>query len=254
MSQKEHYNKKLLAFFVAFFIVITFLAVYGAEHYSGHDETVELEQYCKISDSDLIKGNSSTCVYFITWKGSPTGDAGSWALYEFLNDHEYNLDKNDYINTSQSMANFEYNFTPGIIFNNFTYTVNYNGHTTIIKPVYLYGENLTNETTIAAGLQKLKGSVPGGIYDEVKIYTTEAIVDGLSIPSDNISTYHHINSITLINGPAGAYIFNGYLIPPSNFVNITPDKVITDLNDNSSYGGSIKIAVKGLETYIKDSD
>jgi hypothetical protein len=254
MSQKAHYNKKLLAFFIAFFIVITFLAVYGAEHYNGHDETVELEQYCKISDNDLVKDNTSTCVYFITWGGSPTGDAGSWALYEFLNEHGYNLDKNDHISTSQSMANYEYNNTPGVIFNNSTYTVNYNGHTTIIKPVYLYGENLTNKTTIATGLQELKVSVPNGVYNEVKVYTTEAIVDGLSIPSDNISQYHHINSVTLINGPAGAYIFNGYLINPTNFNNnTTPDQVITDLRDNPSYT-AVKDAVNGLETYIKDSD
>ncbi len=253
MSQKEHYNKKLLAFFIAFFIVITFLAVYGAEHYNGHDETVELEQYCKISDNDLVKDNTSTCLYYITWDGSPTGNAGSWALYEFLNDHGYNMDKNGYVKTSQSMDKFEYNSTPGVIFNNSTYTVDYSGHTTIIKPIYIYGENLTNNTTIAAGLQKLKGDVPSGVYNEVKIYTTEAIVDGLSIPSDNISQYHHINSVTLINGPAGAYIFNGYLINPTNFEHETPHQVITDLRDNPSYK-PVGDAVKGLETYIKDSD
>jgi hypothetical protein len=251
MSQKEHYNKKLLVFFVAFFVVITFLAIYGAEHYDGHDETVELEQYCKVSDNDLVKDNSSICVYFITWNGSPTGDAGSWALYEFLNEHGYNLDKNGYIHTSESMNNFEYNDTPGIIFNNSAYTVHYSGHTVIIKPVYLYGENLTDNTTISSGLQKLKESVPSGIYNDVRIYTTEAIVDGLSIPSDNISTYPHINSVTLINGPAGAYIFNGYLIDPSIFGNTTPDKVIAHLQDNPSYD-SVKTSVEGLETYIKD--
>lgn len=251
MSQKEYYNKKLLAFFVAFFIVITFLAIYGAEHYNGHDETIELEQYCKISDNDLVKDNNSTCVYFITWYGSPTGDASSWALYEFLNDNGYNLDKNDYVHTSESMVNFEYNNTPGVIFNNSTYTVDYSGHTTIIKPVYLYGGNLSNKTTIAAGLQKLKFSVPKGVYNEVKIYTTEAIVDGLSISSDNMSRYSHINSVTLINGPAGAYIFNGYLINPSIFDNTPPDKVVTYLQNNNSYD-AVKTPVEGLETHIKD--
>ena len=252
MTQKAYYNKKLLAFFVAFFIVITFLAIYGAEHYDGHDETVELEQYCKISDNDLVKGNTSICVYFITWDGSPTGDAGSWALYEFLNNHGYNMSENEYIHTSESMANFEYNDTPGVIFNNSTYIVNYAGHRVIIKPVYLYGQNLSKKTTIASGLKKLKDSVPSGVYNDVKIYTTEAIVDGLSIPSDNISAYHHINSITLINGPAGAYIFNGYLINPSNFGNSTPDKVIMYIQENPSYD-AVRTSVKALETYIKDA-
>ena len=55
MAKQDGYNKKLLAFFIAFFLVITFLTIYGAEHYNGHDITVELEQYCKVSSSDLIK-------------------------------------------------------------------------------------------------------------------------------------------------------------------------------------------------------
>jgi len=253
MAKQNGYNKKLLAFFIAFFLVITFLAIYGSEHYNGHDITVELEQYCKVSSSDLIKNNSNTYVYYITWNGSPAGNAGSWAIYTFLKDNGYNM--TNHFNMSESMKNFEYNNTPGLIFNNSRYSVTYHGANTIIVPVYLYGENLTNGTTVSSGLKVLKTEVPEPIYQEIKIYTTEAIAGGLSIPSDNISGIHHINSVTLITGPAGAYIWNGYLINPPNFISqnrtLSPTEVLTDLHGSPLPFG-INSAVGGLKTTIKD--
>jgi hypothetical protein len=258
MGTEEKYNKKLLAFFIVFFIIIAFLGVYGAEHYNAHDETVELEQYCKISGSDLIKDNSSTYVYYITWAGSPTGDAGSWAVYDFMHHNNYDISQNSsQLNLSQSMSNYEYNNTPGIVFNG---TENYSGHYgkiyTIVVPVYLYGENLTSNTTISSGLTALKADVPASIYNEVKAYTTEAIVDGLSIPSDNISAIPHINSVTLITGPAGTYILNGYIVDPSDFLSgttpMTPATVLNDVNDNKNDGG-IKTGMEGLQSIIGDA-
>lgn len=255
MGTEEKYNKKLLAFFIVFFIIIAFLGVYGAEHYNAHDETVELEKYCKISGSDLIKDNSSTYVYYITWAGSPTGDAGSWAVYDFMHSNKYTVSQNaSQLNLSQSMSNYEYNNTPGIIFNG---SENYSGHyakiNTIVVPVYLYGQNLTNKTTISAGLKALKADVPASIYNEVKAYTTEAIVDGLSIPSDNISAIPHINSVTLITGPAGAYILNGYIVDPTDFSpGTTPSAVLNDVNNNRNDPG-IKTGMEGLESIIGDA-
>jgi hypothetical protein len=256
MEEKGGYSKKLLAFFIAFFVVITFLAIYGAEHYNGHDETIELQQYCKVSNSDVIKGNNSTYIYYVTWGGSPTGDAGSWAIYEFLTEHGYNLSGN--FTTVKSMANFEYGNTPGIIFNNTEYHVTYHGKSTIIVPVYLYGENLTSNTPAQSGLQALKTKVPEPVYRVVKEYTTEAIVGGLSIPSDNISSISHINSVTLITGPAGAYIWNGYLVNPGNFIikdnhTLGPSVVLKHLNTNTNSFGISK-AVEGLDTTIKSVD
>ena len=256
MAKQDGYNKKLLAFFIAFFLVITFLTIYGAEHYNGHDITVELEQYCKVSSSDLIKNNSNTYVYYVTWNGSPAGNAGSWAIYTFLKENGYNM--TNHFNTSESMKNFEYNNTPGLIFNNSMYSVTYHGAKTVIVPVYLYGENLTNGTTVSSGLKVLKTEVPEPIYQEIKIYTTEAIVGGLSIPSDNISSMPHINSVTLITGPTGAYIWNGYLINPTNFISnnrtLSPTTVLKDINNSSSPSFGINSAVQGLETTIKDID
>ncbi|WP_337861135.1 DUF929 family protein [Ferroplasma sp.] len=253
MEQEGKYNKKLLAFFIVFFIIIVFLAVYGAEHYDGHDESIELEQYCKISDSDLIKNSANTYIYYVAWNGSPTGNAGSWAIYQFLSENGCNMTRK--FNTSQSMGNFEYNNTPGIIFNHSNYTVKYNGKTTVVVPVYLYGENLTNKTTISAGLKTLKSDAPASVYQEIKIYTTEAIVDGLSISSDNISAFHHINSVTLITGPSGVYILNGYLVNPSNFIYnnnpLPPETVLSDIKSKQSDFG-VGTAVEGLESTIKD--
>lgn len=254
MKEGSRYNKKLLAFFIVFFVIIAFLAIYGAEHYNGHDETVELEQYCKVSDSNLIKDSSSTYIYYITWNGSPTGNAGSWAIYQFLKDHGDNMSGK--FHTSQSMENFEYSNTPGIIFNDTKYTVNYDGKSIIVVPVYLYGENITkNTTTVSAGLHKLKNMVPSSVYQEIRIYTTEAIVDGLSISSDNISSIPHINSVTLITGPSGAYIWNGYLVNPSNFiiknVTLSPETVLKYIQNNPSKLGVDK-AVYGLKSTLKD--
>lgn len=249
MGTEGGYNKKLLAFFIVFFIIIAFLAIYGAEHYNAHDETVELEQYCKISDNDLIKDNSSTYVYYITWDGSPTGDAGSWAVYDFMHTNKYD----GTVNLSQSMDKYEYNNTPGIIFNGTeNYDVHYGKINTIIVPVYLYGENLTNSTTVSSGLKTLKADVPASIYNEVKSYTTEAIVDGLSIPSDNMSGIPHINSVTIITGPAGAYLLNGYIVDPVDLSNIAPQTVLNDVNNNTNDGG-INTGMEGLETTIQDA-
>jgi hypothetical protein len=258
MKGEERYNKKLLAFFIVFFIIIAFLAIYGAQHYNGHEETIELENYCKISDSNLIKDSSNTYIYYITWDGSPTGDAGSWAIYQFLTDSGCNMSGK--FSTSQSMEHFEYPNTPGIIFNNSSYTPTYNHKTVTVVPIYLYGENLTNKTGVSAGLLALKNNkcVPASVCQEIKVYTTEAIVDGLSIPSDNISApYDHINSVTLITGPSGAYIFNGYLVNPSNFVYnntaLPPGTVLQDIKDGQSNFG-VNDAVDGLESTLKDVD
>ncbi len=247
MSDEGKYNRKLLAFFIVFFVVIASLAIYGAEHYNAHDETVELEKYCKVSDNDLIKDNSSTYVYYITWNGSPTGDAGSWAVYDFL--HSNGFDMPGHFKECYSMSDYEYNSTPGIIFNSSSYSVQYDNRNTIVVPVYLYGENITNKTTIAAGLKVLKADVPASIYNEVKTYTTEAVVGGLSISSDNISAIHHINSVTLITGPTGAYLLNGYLVDPADFHAQT--KPGTVLNDKTNDTG-ITEGMEGLETAIKD--
>lgn len=250
MTDEKKNNRKLLAFFIVFFVVIAFLAIYGAEHYDAHDETIELEEYCKVSDSDLIKDNTSTFVYYITWGGSPTGDAGSWVLYDFLHSNGFNM--NGTFNETQSMSGYQYNNTPGLIFNtSYTYSVTYDHRNTIVVPVYLYGDNLNNNTTPAAGLKALKADVPPSVYSVVKGYTTEAIVDGLSISSDNISSISHINSVTLITGPSGAYLFNGYIVNPTDYGNATPEKVLKDVNQNI-HDNPINTSIEGLETYIKD--
>lgn len=249
--ESKGYSKKLLVFFIVFFVVIAFLAIYGSEHYNGHDETIELEQYCKVSDTDLMS-NHNTYIYYVTWVGSPYGDAGSWAIYKFMENNGYNTIS---FKKSTSMCNYEYNDTPGIVFNDEKYDVKYNNINTIIVPVYLYGENLTSNTNVTAGLQTLKEDVPAPIYKEIKIYTTEAIVDGLSIPSDNISAISHINSVTLITGPSGTYILNGYIIDPNDFIikdkPLTPDAVLKDIKNNNNIN-AINSAVEGLESTIKD--
>jgi len=252
MDEKEGYNKKLLVFFVVFFVVIAFLAIYGAEHYNGHDETIELENYCKISDSNLINGNHNTYVYYITWNGSPVGDAGSWAIYKFLESNGINMTGS--FKESKSMNGYEYTSSiPGLIFTQNHYNVTYNNMKTIIIPIYLYGENLTDKTNVTAGLQTLKGEVPASIYNEIKIYTTEAIIDGQSISSDNFTNISHINSVTLITGPSGAYILNGYIVNPGDFINnnttLPPGTVLKDINNKNS---GITDGMEGLETTIKD--
>ncbi|AGO61106.1 MULTISPECIES: DUF929 family protein [Ferroplasma] len=250
MTDERKNNRKLLAFFIVFFVVIAFLAIYGAEHYNAHDESIELETYCKVSDSALIKDNTSTFVYYITWGGSPTGDAGSWALYDFLHSNGFNM--NGTFNETQSMSGYQYNNTPGLIFNtSYTYSVTYDHRNTIVVPVYLYGENLNNNTTPAAGLKVLKADVPSSVYNVVKGYTTEAIVGGLSISSDNMSSIPHINSVTLITGPSGAYLFNGYIVDPADYTNDTPGEVLHDVNNNTNDNG-INTGMEGLEATIKD--
>ncbi len=249
MAKERNIDYKLLTFFIIFLIIVAFLGIYGAYHYNPSDENIELEQYCQISTSNLIKNNNSDHIYFVSWGGSPFGDASSWVIYSFLKESGVNNIKYNY---TESMNNFQYNNTPGLMLYNSTYNFTYNGHAVTLSTIYLYGENISNNShEIKLGLNELKNRVPKNVYNEIKLYTTEAIVDGISSPvtSANISSIPHINTVTLITGKGGAYLFNGYLLNPSNLLNkskpLTPETVMENINGTSDKYPSIESSVKG---------
>ena len=258
MAKERNIDYKLLTFFIIFLIIVAFLGIYGAYHYNPSDENIELENYCKISTSDLIKNNSNDHIYFVSWGGSPFGDASSWAIYSFLN--EYHVENITYDYT-ESMNNFQYSNTPGLMLYNSTYNFIYNSHRGTLSAIYLYGKNISNNShEIELGLNELKNKVPGNVYNEIKIYTTEAIVDGISKPvtSANISNIPHINTVTLITGKGGTYLFNGYLLNPSNLINgskpLTPETVMANINRTSdkytSIESSVKTAIEGINSTL----
>ena len=258
MAKERNISYKLLAFFIIFFVIIAFLGIYGAYHYNPSYETIELEQYCKVSTSDLIKNNSNDHIYFVSWDGSPFGDASSWAIYSLLNESHVSHIK---YNCTESSEKFQYNNTPGLILYNNTYNFTYNTHKVTLQTIYLYGENLSNNShEIKLGLNELKNMVPESIYNEIEIYTTEAIVDGTSNTSANISSIPHINTVTLITGKTGAYLLNGYLLSPSDFEKsnkpLAPEVVMENINGISNRYPSITSAVKtsreGIESTLKD--
>ncbi len=250
MAKERNIDYKLLTFFIIFLIIVAFLGIYGAYHYNPSDENIELEQYCQISTSNLIKNNSNEHIYFVSWGGSPFGAASSWAIYSFLNEWGVHNIKYNY---TESMNNFQYNNTPGLMLYNSTYNFTYNSHAVTLSTIYLYGKNISNNSQeIKLGLNELKNMVPKDVYNEIKIYTTEAIVDGTSNTSANMSSIPHINTVTLITGKDGAYLFNGYLLYPGNsgLVNnskpLTPEVVMGNI---TSIGG-IKTSIGGIETTL----
>ncbi len=251
MAKKNSISYKMLAFFIAFFIVIAVLAVYGAENFNGHDESIEGQQYCKISTSDLVKNNSNSYIYLITWDGSPFGDSSSWVIYNFLNSSGYAFTNASY-NLTYSMHSYEYNSTPGIIFSH-NMTVTYDNEKTTVVPIYLYGENITGNNLLSKGLSILQKKAPENIYREVKIYTTEAILDGTNQPSDNLTNITHVNTVIITDGHAGAYMYNGYILDPT-MLNYTHGNTVKSINSDLStnHSHSLNSALDGLDETLKD--
>ncbi len=232
-SDKPKISWKLLAFFIAFFVIVVAAAIEYDIHFNPSEENIEMEKYCRVSSSNLA--NNGNYIYFITWNGSPFGNSNSWAFYYMLEQYNSSAIKGNYT-YSTSMQNYQYNSTPGIIFNNSEYNFTVNNHLIHFIPVYLYGENITNNTNeIKSGLSKLKNNpnISSEVYNNIKIYTTEALISGTNYSSANFSNIPHINTVSLITGQNGAYIFNGYIINPSTFYNkptyLSPDSVMKKL-------------------------
>ncbi len=208
-------NYKLLALFIAVLVIITFFAVDYDLYHASHPECIEINNYCKLSDHDLLK-NGSNAIYFITWCKSPIGAANSWALYTLLNDHAAVSN----ISFFKSTSLLQWPDTPGIIFNA-NYTFKYDKIKVNFYPVYIYKDISNNSNYIKIGLQKLKSIVPSSIYNAVKTYTTEVLISGTHYTSANFSNIPHINTVIIITGKYGSYIYNGYLIDPDDFINDT---------------------------------
>jgi len=241
-GDKPKINRKMLVFFIVFLIVIVALSIDFDLHYNPTEENIKIDNYCQISTKNLVGGGSIN-VYFITWNGSPNGASSSWAYYSLIGSTK----NYTYVNSSSS---YIYNNTPGVIFTNSEYNFTLNGRMIHFIPIYLYKENLTGQNLINEGLNEIKAKVPSNVYNDIKIYTTEVLISGTDSTSANLSAGNgipaHINTVSIITGPGGAYIFNGALISPRALSNETPEKVMQNIKDPT-----ITQAVAGLKNYIE---
>lgn len=254
-SDKPKISWKLLAFFIAFFVIVVAASIEYDLHFNPSEENLEMETYCKVSTSNLA--NNGNYIYFITWNGSPFGDASSWAFYHMLKHFNQSAIRSNYT-YSTSMQGYQFNSTPGIIFNNSEYNFTVNSQPVHFIPIYLYGNNLTNNTNeIKSGLSKLKNNpyISSKVYNDIKIYTTEVLISGGDYSSANFSNISHINTVSLITGKNGAYIFNGYIISPNAFSNnsngyLSPENIMLNLTSPKPTYPSIKTSVSVSENSI----
>ncbi|AAT43888.1 DUF929 domain-containing protein [Picrophilus oshimae] len=242
-------NYKLLVLFIAVFVVIAFFAVDYDLYHASKPECIEINNYCKVSDNDLLK-NGSNAIYFITWDKSPIGAADSWAMYELLLRHGININ-NPYFDNSTSLL--QWPGTPALIFNS-NYTFTYDKIKVEFYPEYIYNDISNNSNCISSGLNRLKSMVPESIYNVVKTYTTDVLISGTHYTSANFSAIPHINTVIIITGKYGSYIYNGYIIDPDDFINSTSHSTyspeyVFNLTRNNDFEAA-NVATASIQSYL----
>lgn len=219
--------------------VLIFSGVFNSAFIGGSSNVVQSGTFIKISSSDVSPSNGVN-VYFLSWQGCPFGAADSWFIYNYFHTQDPSL-SNSTIYKEMHFSDPEENIPgitgsnhiPGLLFNNFSYTlsgINYHFHV-----IYVYGEYLLSHgpSEVSQGSSVLKANFPSSVSSLFLKYETQYPTAGLN--GHAIANYAgHLTSSLIITGPSGTYYAEGELDNPSPIVNIQPGVLINELSQYSS--------------------
>ena len=218
--------------------VLIFSGVFNSAFTGGGSYVVHGGTFIKISSSDVSSSNGVN-IYFLSWQGCPIGASDSWIIYNYVHTQDPSLSNSTiykemhFSDPDESPTNI-----PGLLFNNFSYTlsgINYNFHV-----IYVYGEYLPldGQSSINQGESVLEKNFPSSIsslflkyethYDtKIRTSTNQIIYEPLA------NYAGHLTSSLIITGPSGTYYAEGELYNPSTIAKIQPGILINELSQFS---------------------
>ena len=217
-------------------IIIAVVVVTGVIIFSGvfnsstsKSNTVSSGQFIKISSSD-VSPQGGVNIYFLSWQGCPIGAADSWVVYNYIHTQDPSLSNSTiYKEMHFSDPNESPTNIPGLLFNNFSYTlsgISYHFHV-----LYVYGEYLPpdGQSSINHGVSVLDAKFPSSISSIFVKYETQYPTAGLS--GQAIASYAgHLTSSFIITGPSGTYYLEGEIYNPAAISGKQPGVLINDLS------------------------
>lgn len=235
-------QKRRKIFTMAITLVIAIIVVIGVLIGSGimnsllpsssGSNSITSGQFIKMSSSDAST-SSGVNIYYLSWAGCPIGASDSWFIYNYVHTQDPGLKNSTIYNKMHfSDPNESPSNIPGLLFNNFTYTlsgVSYNFHV-----IYVYGQYLPPDgpSSVSQGSAVLKEYFPSSISSLFLKYETQDPTTGLG--GQAIANYAgHLTSSLIVTGPSGTYYAEGELYNPSTIKGIQPTVLIETLSQYS---------------------
>ena len=193
---------------------------------------VQSGKFIRINNSD-VSPVGGVNIYFLSWQGCPIGASDSWFIYNYVHSQDPSLSNSTiYHDMHFSDPDESPNNIPGLLFNNFSYSLNsidYNFHV-----VYVYGEYLPGygPNTISQGESVLNANFPSSVSSLFLKYETQYPTVNLS--GEAIANYAgHLTSSFIVTGPYGTYYAEGEIYNPTTITGIQPDVLINELSQYS---------------------
>lgn len=212
--------------------VLIFSGVLNSSSTGTGSTVVQSGTFIKISNSD-VSSDGGVNIYFLSWQGCPIGASDSWIIYNYVHSQDPSLSNSTiykemhFSDPDESPTNI-----PGLLFNNFSYTlsgINYHFHV-----IYVYGEYLPPDgpSSVSQGSSVLKANFPSSVSSLFLKYETQYPTSGLN--GQAIANYAgHLTSSLIITGPSGTYYAEGELYNPSTIAKIQPGILINELSQFS---------------------
>lgn len=196
---------------------------------SSNSTVVQSGKFIRIDGSD-VSPVGGVNIYFLSWQGCPIGASDSWFIYNYVHSQDPSLSNSTiyhdmhFSDPDESPTNI-----PGLLFNNFTYSlggIDYHFHV-----IYVYGEYLPPDgpSSVSQGESVLNANFPSSVSSLFLKYETQYPTANLS--GEAIANYAgHLTSSLIITGPSGTYYAEGELYSPSTIANIQPGILINELS------------------------